>query len=191
MADRDISDGSSDEGSGWDDDFTDDTVLLLDRIVQEQENQDSSDDSDYQDEESVETTTTPGGRRWVPTAKEFNKTPPLPAFDDSDCGVTQEAGHIVRILDYFQIFFGHWFLQMMVNATNTYACRERAKNPEKHKCKWTDINIPELVRFLALSMLMGIIRKSRLKDYWSTLDCICTPYFTSVMKRDKFTAILR
>lgn len=188
MAKADTTGDFSSKESEWEDDFPEETVQMIDRIVQEQDS--SSEESDFEEDEQIDSTT-PGGRRWVPIGKGVNKIPQIPSFDDSDCGMTDGSGHTVRILDFFQVFFSHWFLQMILNATNTYALRERAKNPDKHKCKWDDISIPELIRFLALSMLMGIIRKSRIKDYWSTLESISTPYFTSVMKRDKFMAILR
>lgn len=120
--------------------------------------------------------------------------PANPVFDETKCGCTLEAEEkigLVKIVDFFKLFFSQYFLQRIINATNTYAGQQRAAEPEKHKGKWTDIEIPEMIKFFTLTMLMGLIRKPRIKDYWTRLECISTPFFTSIMRRDRFVAILR
>ena len=48
-----------------------------------------------------------------------------------------------------------------------------------------------MCQWLGLSILMGVIRKSDTKDYWSTDPLIATPYFGSIMSRNRYLEIAR
>ena len=45
--------------------------------------------------------------------------------------------------------------------------------------------------FIGISIAMGMLHLPRLKDYWSTNTILSTPWFPSVMSRDRFLVILR
>ena len=45
--------------------------------------------------------------------------------------------------------------------------------------------------FFALTMLIGIVKKPKLKTYWSTSPLMESPIFPHTMPRDRFTQILR
>ena len=81
----------------------------------------------------------------------------------------------------------------LVHETNIYAKQSRENVPggEKTKSKWLEVTISEMWKFLSLLFLTGIIKKSTLSSYWSTDPLLATPFFSSVMSRDRFYSILR
>ena len=53
------------------------------------------------------------------------------------------------------------------------------------------VNIPEMRKFLGLSILTGIIKKPSMYMYWSTDDMVRTPFFSKIMSRNRFGEISR
>ena len=49
----------------------------------------------------------------------------------------------------------------------------------------------ELHAFFALVILMGVVIKKSMKDYWSKRAVIKTPFFSDVMSQTRFLQILR
>jgi hypothetical protein len=45
--------------------------------------------------------------------------------------------------------------------------------------------------FLALTIQMGHGVKDKLTDFWSTLEQVCTPFYGTIMNRDRYLHILR
>ena len=45
--------------------------------------------------------------------------------------------------------------------------------------------------FIGVTIAMGMLRLPRVKDYWSTSNVLSTPWFRSIMSRDRFLEILR
>ena len=56
---------------------------------------------------------------------------------------------------------------------------------------WTELNMDELHIFLALNILMGIIRKPEIEMYWSVRRIFYTPIFSNSMFIKRFNAIRR
>ena len=55
---------------------------------------------------------------------------------------------------------------------------------------WTDVNEEELKKLLGLIMMMGFVQKNgRLSSYWSRDERLATPFFPSVMTRNRFQQI--
>ena len=141
-----------------------------------------------------------GTRKWIRVGHGEQKTPEIPEYDNSDCGITDEVdlGKTKSILDFFQLFFTFEFVTQLVHCTNNYAAdSERQGDPastgtQKAKArKWMPVNIDDIKQFLGLTLLMGLIRKPRIKDYWAHLAELATPFFRQVMPRDRFFQILR
>lgn len=202
------------EWSGEDEDWADDLALSTMKVIWDEEktlnNNDSSSDSDsdVSDDEagrpapqgkpankkSTEQTTSEGEiRRWISYPENFPKTPKLPEFDPTGCGVTENVDLTTTKtpLDFFRLFFNMAFVTSLVGATNTYAEETRNAEPGKQKIKWTPVTPNCIAKFLGLTLLMGLIRKPTIKDYWSTATELSTPFFRSIMSRDRFIAILR
>lgn len=49
----------------------------------------------------------------------------------------------------------------------------------------------ELMAFLGINVAMGILHLPQVKDYWSTDKILSTPWFPSIMSRDRFLTILK
>lgn len=86
------------------------------------------------------------------------------------------------ILDFYKLFLNADVMQLILIETNRYGAASHAN--------WSPITVNDLQRLFGLVMLMGIIRKPSLKSYWSTDPKQATPYFNSIMSRDKFHKIL-
>ncbi|XP_035713791.1 piggyBac transposable element-derived protein 4-like [Folsomia candida] len=58
---------------------------------------------------------------------------------------------------------------------------------------WTVVNGEEMWQFFALALMMGLIIKPEIKDYWSTDSMFSIPFFGHflVMSRNRFESILR
>lgn len=85
---------------------------------------------------------------------------------------------------------------MLVAQTNLYAdqvidvlrSKGQLKKYSRAK-KWRQVSKEEMRSFLALMFLMGIIKKPDIPMYWSTDPMLATPFFSSVMTRNRFQAI--
>lgn len=93
-------------------------------------------------------------------------------------------------IHYFEIFFDEVLLKLICEETNRF----QNQNPEQERVnmsKWIDLEKEELMKFLALSILMGHVRKGKLEDYWSTSPMLSTPIFPKSMTRNRYRQILR
>lgn len=86
------------------------------------------------------------------------------------------------VLDYYKLFLTDEIMNVILIETNRFGAA-------KHQ-NWVPIARVDLERVFVLVMLTGIIRKRTLKSYWSTDSKMSTPYFNSIISRDKFMRIL-
>ena len=56
---------------------------------------------------------------------------------------------------------------------------------------WKDVTELDITRYFGLTMLMGIVRKPFIEDYWSTNSLLDTPYFRKVLPRNRYQMIHR
>lgn len=68
--------------------------------------------------------------------------------------------------------------------SNDYSSLIKTKFPRALK-KWTPLNESDFWKFMALSTLMGVVKKADLKEYWSTNELLQTPIFGKTMSRDR------
>ena len=100
--------------------------------------------------------------------------------------------HMTR-LDVFIQFFTANLLSMIADQTNWYnyyymAGKVQAKNSAR--LTWTDVDIGEMYVFIAIVLLMGMIKKSSIRKYWACDPLLVTPIFGRLMSRNRFTAIM-
>ena len=97
--------------------------------------------------------------------------------------------------DYMKLFFTDEFFDLLVTQTNLYASqyiRNFPNLPTHSQARaWFDTTRAEMKKFLALSLLMGIVRKPAISDYWSTSPFLKGSVFNSVMPRNRYQTILR
>lgn len=111
--------------------------------------------------------------------------PTVHQFDIQNSGIQNEnLINESREVEYFLSLFSEEIANVVVEQTNLFACQNNVNN-------WKNIDIPELFVFLAITMLMPHVKKSDIKDYWSTDDLISTPSFSKLMPRDRYLQILR
>ena len=84
-------------------------------------------------------------------------------------------------LDLFLTFFAAELMQNICIWTTSHAS---TKNVD------LELDVPLLRAFIGLSLLMGIVQKSDVKDYWSTDHEIATPFFPATMPRRTYLNIL-
>ncbi|KAJ8963013.1 hypothetical protein NQ314_005620 [Rhamnusium bicolor] len=102
--------------------------------------------------------------------------PTLHEFDNAKSGVQLQLTQSPSPLDIFESFFTNDFTQKIVDETNRY-----------HDYTITESEIPNASR---LSLLMPLVHKQRLNDYWSKDLIIETPMFHQVMPRDRYLSLL-
>ena len=100
--------------------------------------------------------------------------------------------------DIFQLFFSPEMFEHMQKETNRYAKQQINKKkqegllpPKSVFARWNKISLQEIKKFFAIIIHMSLLRKSSLRDYWTSRPIIHTQYASSVgMSRDRFLALL-
>jgi len=88
-------------------------------------------------------------------------------------------------------------LELTAQQTNLYAEQYFEQHPQdtlKQHSRlrdWETTSKEELKLFFALLILMGLLKKPTLASYWSMEPCTATPFFGSVMNRNRFELILK
>lgn len=95
-------------------------------------------------------------------------------------------------VDFFEIFVPFTIISLLVTETNRYAAdairRQQQTGKQKRRSrshKWKPVDEEEMRQFLGLMFLTGIIQKPTLEHYWSTDEMFATPFFASIMTRDR------
>ena len=107
-------------------------------------------------------------------------------------------------MDFFNALFREAMWGEIANETNEYALRRlekqgpdavtRMDHPDykRHSRfnEWKPVSGKEIRNFCAHLILMGLIRKPDIADYWSKKNLTSTPFFGRFMSRDRFQIIL-
>ena len=116
-------------------------------------------------------------------------------FDESNSGIkVQTFTADSQECEFYNYFWDDNILEIIVTETNRYVYFMRGGkvlSPHSREHQWYDVTVPEIKVFLALVMLMGIVKKNNYRDYWSTDPVNQTPVFCKVMSVNRFTNILR
>ena len=85
-------------------------------------------------------------------------------------------------LEYFLLLFGQTTLEHIVPQTNLNAQQYVDLAPHSRVRRWAkgvhDVN--ELRRFLAIIIVMGMVRNQRIASHWSTMWPYSSPHLSSV-----------
>ncbi|KAK6466760.1 piggyBac transposable element-derived protein 4-like, partial [Huso huso] len=89
-------------------------------------------------------------------------------------------------LSYFSLFFNGFLMDLILNDTNRYA-----ENASGQSDGFQSVTLNELWVFFAMFIIIGLVQKPTLKDYWTTEFVLQTPSFGHLMPCKRFFEILR
>ncbi|XP_067225208.1 piggyBac transposable element-derived protein 4-like [Chanodichthys erythropterus] len=129
------------------------------------------------------------GAVFLPTWTSDLFSPPDLDFDNTGKGV-QDSQTNPSEADCFKLFMNKPIVEQVVQETNRYAyqLKESATVPGKQNGLTT---VNEIYTFLAAVIVMGLVRKGSLKDYWTTDPLTQTPFFPTLFPLDRFQVLLR
>ncbi|XP_030638827.1 piggyBac transposable element-derived protein 4-like [Chanos chanos] len=117
-------------------------------------------------------------------------TPSPVTFDGSQSGVRTHP-HEVREGECFKLFLNTSTVGVIANETNKYAEILREKSGGVGKIgRWVDTSVAEIYTFLATVMIMGLVKKNNMRDYWTADPMLSTPFFPIVFSQDRFFLLL-
>nr|XP_054926062.1 piggyBac transposable element-derived protein 4-like [Dermacentor andersoni] len=125
-----------------------------------------------------------------------NFSPSLFAFDATHSGQVSSSmlPPDAKEVDYFKIFFYEGVVLQIVTETNKYAKQkadERSLPRKSRLMEWQETDVSELYCFLAVVLLMGLVRKNTVREYWSKDTMLETPFFRSVFSANRFCLLTR
>lgn len=124
------------------------------------------------------------------TADETHQ-PFIHPFDDSGSGVTTTLP-VMSESECFKLFMSEDFVGNIAEETNKYAHHLKQQGGGRGKMqKWVNTTIPEMFTFLVTVLLMALVRKNTVKEYWSRDPMFFTPFFHTLFSQDRFLLILR
>ena len=97
------------------------------------------------------------------------------------------------LAEYVGTFLEDALFEKLCQWTNSRATIAEAtafENGEEFR-QWVPVSLPEMKKFIGLTLCMGIIRKNTLDSYWSTQLLEKTPYFSTCMARDRYRQLLK
>jgi hypothetical protein len=107
------------------------------------------------------------------------KVDKMPALGQSiwNPGMKQIPLDCTKVSDVTELLFWDSFFDLLFQETNRYYLQNREKYDRNYKAlKWVDVTLLEMKKFFfAVNILMGHVRKAKLKDYWSTDPFFETP----------------
>ena len=152
----------------------------VDSDFAESESESCSDDEEEEEDHAGQPRNACGWERNI-TAR-----PDLPFHQQA--GPTIDMNERMTVPDFFQIYFTVQVWNLLVEQTNLYAQQKRIQSESS---VWYPVTVEELKAWVALTLLMGIVKKPALRMYWITDATLNTPYFSHVMARDRYFQILR
>ncbi|XP_028173824.1 piggyBac transposable element-derived protein 4-like [Ostrinia furnacalis] len=117
-------------------------------------------------------------------------------FSEINCGPTTPYA---TPYDAFVAIWDQQIMEHIVVETNLYAqqlaaimIQSNTMCPSSRITKWVDTTVDELYVYFAITLVMGIVVKSRIEEYWNcSRDIFCTPEFPTAMSCDRFLLLSR
>ena len=113
----------------------------------------------------------------------------LPAFSETPgCRVDTVD---FKPVDYFKLFFDDFIWGLLSTQTNLYhEQRDTAKMKKFSRYQsWTDTTKKDIMKYIGLTILMGVKRLPAVPDYWSRLWLFSSSSFRSIMSSKRFDQI--
>ncbi|KAK8771667.1 hypothetical protein V5799_010397, partial [Amblyomma americanum] len=97
-----------------------------------------------------------------------------------------QVGTNTSALAMFNALLGDEIWSTIALHTNAFACEKQRLHPDP---SWHETTPDEMKVYFAMCVLMSQVKKSSIQSYWSTRAVISTPFFASVMSRQRFWAL--
>ena len=97
-------------------------------------------------------------------------------------------------LEYFRLFFDENIISYIVEETNRFANNhlETAQlTPSSRSLKWEDVTEREMIKFIALLLLQGLVQKPVERWFWSKRPIINTPFFGKIMSQQQYSLMMK
>jgi len=124
-------------------------------------------------------------------AEEFVVSDKIPQFRRRN-ELKEDLSAITDIDGFFSRILTDDFLRNVCLWTNQNAeVKRNRRRRESHERKWEPISTEKLKSFLSLLLLMPLVSKPKMKDYWSNKALTETPGLKQILPRDEFLQIKR
>ena len=97
-------------------------------------------------------------------------------------GTTPLNPHVSHAMEYLLLLWPASLCELMAVETDRYACQKGASS-------WQSVSLPEIWRFLGITVLMGIKRLPRISNYWSRDSFIGVPNLGRYVSQTRFWAL--
>jgi len=97
-------------------------------------------------------------------------------------------------IDFFEQFLNEDVVNCIVEETNKYAEQFMSSHSLSKRSRansWCPVNNDEMKKFIGLIFSMGLVKKPKIEDYWTTDPLFATPGFRAVLSRDRFKLLLQ
>ncbi|KAL2098758.1 hypothetical protein ACEWY4_005238 [Coilia grayii] len=112
-------------------------------------------------------------------------------FEASGSGVQPELPSTVTEYDCFKLFISDELVGHVVEETNTFAEELKQRSEAGKMERWVGTTVAEFFTFIATVLIMAVVRKKSLKEYWTTNCMYQTPFFKTLFSQDRFLLIMR
>jgi len=162
--------------------FDSDCIHQIEDSSNEDLDKDEEMDNDYDSDDDIAVTVQGIGEflkneEFIPDVIDFDDpvSPLKPNFD-----VSEESSPF----EILQKILSDDVMNEVVRESNRYKSQIHQINPKSFQ-NWIDILLESLWQFMAVSLMMGLIKKPAIQDYWSNDLLFQTPVFGSVMPRHR------
>ncbi|XP_069159468.1 piggyBac transposable element-derived protein 4-like [Procambarus clarkii] len=164
-------------------------------VLYEVSSSDEDISSESEDESDEEAPAPPRGNRTCPVPKrarlgdEWNRSNTPPIVDD----FTATPGLTIPLpatpLQFLQLFFTRAVVEYLAYETNLHATHIIHLMAESARKTWKPVLVKEMARYLALCILMGIVKMPTMRMYWQTNQMWHCRFFNLFMSSARFQHI--
>ena len=121
-----------------------------------------------------------------------DRVPQNLTFSDQH-GLLKDIDDTDSPIEIFELFLENDDFEQIANETNRYAAQLLEGKILKDKSrfqKWRETTVSEMKKFFAIVIAMGLLTQMDVSEYWTVNPVTVTPFFPSVMSRDRFLLLL-
>ena len=115
--------------------------------------------------------------------------PNFPRFSPN-FGVKRDLTNLIDPKDFFHLIISEEMIKNICLWTNNHAENKRdRRRRESHERKWEHLTFEKLKAFIGFLILLPMVQKPRLRDYWCENILTGTPGLRQIFTRDEFFQI--